>query len=110
MMPLPQTDVQSLLIKGWRLQRQRARRPAQLCSPKLAKYFKKKGESLHCLWWLAQKTGHQSQRRRKRIKRLGKERGGGRLQGYVERKEGLEIGRAQKEIASLAKAWLLPSD
>lgn len=54
-----------------RLQRQRAQRPAQLRSHKLEKYFKKKGESLHC----PQKTGRQSQRRRKRIKRFGEERG-----------------------------------
>lgn len=73
-MPLLQTDMQSLLIKGLRLQRQRAQRPAQL--PTNYKNTSKRRERVyHCLLWLSQKTEHQSKRRRKRIKRFWKERG-----------------------------------
>lgn len=42
-MPLLQTDMQSLLIKDLRLQRQRAQRPAQLCSPQTTKILQKEG-------------------------------------------------------------------
>lgn len=49
------------LIKGVRLQRQRAQGPALLCSP-TTKRIKKKGERLHCLLWCLQKTEHQRER------------------------------------------------
>lgn len=56
---------ESVLIKGLRLQRQRAQGPALLCSPQTTKNIKKKGERLHCLLWCLQETEHQSQRQKR---------------------------------------------
>lgn len=61
----------SALIKGLRLQRQRAQGPA-LPPPKLLKHIEKKGERLHCLLWCLQETEHQ-RRKRENKKMLRKE-------------------------------------
>lgn len=86
-MPLSLTDMQSLVIKGLRLRRQRAQSPAQLRSPLTTKLLpKRKGESLHCLLRLSQKT--ESKRRRKRIR--------GALEGKAE--EGCKVTWREKKI------------
>lgn len=104
-MLLSQTDMQSLLIKGLWLQRQRAQ---SLCCPQNYKknFQKNREESLHCLLWLSQKTEQEKQKESSMALERKRRRKVARLLG--EKGRFLERGRAQKGISILAKAWLLP--
>lgn len=67
-----QTDMQSLLIKGLRLQRQRAQSPPQLCSPQTTKILQKERERVYTASCGSRRK--LTKRRRKRIQGLWKER------------------------------------
>lgn len=94
---------ESVLIKGLRLQRQRAQGPALLCSPQTTKNIKKKGERLHCLLWCLQETEHQSERqkreREKKIlgKRKGKRKRQRKFAKSLREKRRLKYGDSRKE-------------
>lgn len=105
-MLLSQTDMQSLLIKGLWLQRQRAH---SLYCPQnyKKKTSKRKGKRVYTASCGSRRR--LSKRSRKRIQWLWKERGGGRLQGYLERKEDFRKGKSSKGDLyfgkGVASAW-----